>query len=230
MLFLTLGSRFLFCYRCDINEKLPRESNKVTIDYNFVIYNSKEAKKDVYSQEDTKPADHSQGDTGSVDHSQEGDTEPANRSQEDTKPIDHSQEDTEPADHSQEDTKPAVDSTKDVKESPSKKNTSTARQLLNKIASGVKAVGSGAKAVGKTIGKILPTFSKTSRHVEVERKHSHTIVVSRKGIDKKGNPRQSLSTTYLIRHVNIDQCDSVSISVTPTNCRLSEAHLFMRFM
>ena len=221
MLFLTLGSRFLFCYRCDINEKLPRESNKVIIDYNFVIYNSKEAKKDVHSQEDTKLTDYSQGDTESVDHSQEGDTEPANHSQEDTKPIDHSQEDTEPA----------VDSTKDVNlESPSKKNTSTARQFFNKIASGVKAVGSSAKAVGKTISKILPTFSKTSRHVEVERKHSHTIVVSRKGIDKKGSPRQSLSTTYLIRHLNIDQCDSVSILVTPTNCRLSEAHLFVRFM
>ena len=129
-------------------------------------------------------------------------------------------------------------------ESPNKKNTSTARQFLGKITSGVKAIGSGVKAVGsgvkavgsgikavgKTIGSMLPTFSKTRRHIEVERKHSHTIVVSRKGIDEKGNPRQSLSTTYLIRHVDIDKCDSVSISVTPKNCRLSKAHLFVRFM
>ena len=123
-------------------------------------------------------------------------------------------------------------------ESLSTKNTSSARQFLGKITSGMKAVGSGIKAVGsgvkaavgKTIGSVLPTFSKTRRHIQVERKHSHTIVVSRKGIDEKGNPRQSVSTTYLIRHVDIDKCDSVSISVTPKNCCLSEAHLFVRFM
>ena len=109
-------------------------------------------------------------------------------------------------------------------ESPSKKGTSTARQVVGKIFSGV-------KAVGKTIGNVLPTFSKTHHQIEVKkRSHSHKIVVSRKGIDKKGNPRQSLSTTYLIRHVDIDKCDSVSISVTPTNCHLNKTHLFVRFV
>ena len=173
-----LLTSFYFCCRCDIEQKLPRESNKVIIAYKFVIYKNKEAKED---------------------------------------------------DRLQEDTEPAINSTEDVNlESPSKPNTSIARQFVGKVAD---KFASGVKAVGKTIGNVLPTFSKTPHHIEVKRRtHSHTIVVLRKGVDKKGNPRQSLSTTYLIRHVDIEKCDSVSISVTPTNCRLSKAHLFVRFV
>ena len=81
-------------------------SNKVKIDYKFVIYKNKEAKDD----------------------------------------------------HSKEDTEPTANSTKDVNlESPSKKSTSTARQLqfVGKMAD---KLASGVKAVGKTLGD---AFSKT---------------------------------------------------------------------
>ena len=114
-------------------------------------------------------------------------------------------------------------------ETPGKK--SIAKKIAGKVGNMADTVFSGVKAAGKAIGNILPTFSKTRRHIERKKTHSHTIFVSKKGIDKKKrNPRQSLSTTYVIRHVDIDKCDSVSISVTSKSCRLSKAHLFVRYM
>ena len=113
--------------------------------------------------------------------------------------------------------------TEDEKEPPSKKG--IAEKFFGKVgqvASNVKA------AVGKTIRKV---FSKTeNRQLETKKTHSYQIRMSDKGIDKKGNMRQSLSTTYLIRHVDIDKCDSVSISVKPIKCKLAKAYLFVRFM
>ena len=126
-------------------------------------------------------------------------------------------------DYSQEDSAEPTAYTEDEQESPSKKG--IAGKLIGKVgqvASNVKA------AVGKTILKV---FSKTEhRHLETKRTHSCQIKVSDKGIDEKGNLRQSLSTSYLIRHVDVDKCDSVSISVKPKNCQLAKAYLFVRFV
>ena len=126
-------------------------------------------------------------------------------------------------DHTQEDNaEPAeAGNTENEEKSPSKKG--VARQFIGKIG---KMVVSGVKTVGKnTIGRV---FSKTERHYL--KTHSYQIRVSDKGIDEKGNLRQSLSTTYLIRHVDIDKCDSVSISVKPKDCKLAKAYLFVRFV
>lgn len=130
-------------------------------------------------------------------------------------------------DHSEEDIKPTAESIEGIdvtEESPSKK--SSARQALGKM---VDTVASGVRTVAsKTIGKV---FSKTEhRHIEIKRTHSYQVVVSKQGIDEKGKLRQSLSTTCLIRHVDIGKCDSVSLSVTPKDCQLSRAHLFVRFV
>ena len=118
----------------------------------------------------------------------------------------------------------AAANTENEEESPSRKG--GARQFIGKVG---KMVVSGVKTVGKnTIGRV---FSKTEhRHPEIKRTHSYQITVSNKGVDEKGNLRQSLSTTYLIRHVDIDKCDSVSISVKPINCQLAKAYLFVRFV
>ena len=109
-------------------------------------------------------------------------------------------------------------------ESPSSKKSMTG-QLIGKVG---KMFVSGMKTVGKhTIGKVL---SKTEhRHLEIKRTHSCQINVSNKGIDGKGNLRQSLSTTRLIKHVDIDKCDSISISIKPRKCHLAKAYLFVRF-
>ena len=126
---------------------------------------------------------------------------------------DHSQEgNAEPA---------AAANTENEEESPSKKG--GARQFIGKIG---EMVVSGFKTVGKnTIGRVFPK----TEHRRLKT-HSYQITVLNKGIDEKGNLRQSLSTTYLIRHVDIDKCDSVSISVKPINCKLAKAYLFVRFV
>ena len=114
--------------------------------------------------------------------------------------------------------------TEDKDESPSSKK-GIAGQFIGKVG---KMVASGVKTAHKyTIGRVL---SKTEhRHLEIKRTHSCQINVSNKGIDGKGNLRQSLSTTRLIKHVDIDKCDSISISIKPRNCHLAKAYLFVRF-
>ena len=110
--------------------------------------------------------------------------------------------------------------TEDKDESPSSKK-GIAGQLFGKVVSGVKT------AHKYTIGRV---FSKAEHHhLVIKRTHSCQINVSNKGIDGKGNLRQSLSTTRLIKHVDIDKCDSISISIKPRNCRLAKAYLFVRF-
>ena len=127
-------------------------------------------------------------------------------------------------DHSQEDNAEPTTNTEDDEDSQSKKG--GARQFLGKVG---KMVVSGVKTVGKnTIGKVL--FKAAHRHLEIKKRQSCQIIVSDKGIDKNGNLRQSLSTTRLIRHVDIDKCDSVSISIKLKNCHLAKAHLFVRFV
>lgn len=124
-------------------------------------------------------------------------------------------------------------------ESPSKMT--KLQWLAEKAGKAVKTVGKAAEKVGKAavssakaVGKAITTnpFSKTKNHCnKITRRHSYSITVTDKGIDqKKGIPRQLLSTTYLIRHVDIDKCDSVSISFETKNCHLSKAYLFVRFV
>ena len=115
-------------------------------------------------------------------------------------------------------------------ESPSKTNTSITG-IIGKAAglasSAKNKLASGVKAVKATIGKV---FSKSQPHIEFEKLGSYTVVVLKNGTDKMGNPRQFLTATYLIRHVDIKKCDSVSISISSKYCDLSKAHLFMRFV
>jgi len=123
-------------------------------------------------------------------------------------------------DQSKQDIESTTNSTDDLNlESPSK---------MGKLKKGAYKFASGVKAAFKTASSLLPSFSKTEPHKE-KKTHSYIFSVSDKGIDAKGKPRQSLSTTRLIRDVDIKNCDSVSISVTPKNCYLSKSHLFVRY-
>ena len=70
-------------------------------------------------------------------------------------------------------------------ESPNKKT--IAGRLIGKVGKMADKFASGVKTIGKTISNAL---SKTDhRHLEIERTHSYKISVSKKGIDKKGNPK-----------------------------------------
>ena len=122
-------------------------------------------------------------------------------------------------DHLQEDITELTPNTEDKEESPNKKG--KAKQFMEKVG---KMVASRVKTVGKVFSKAV------HHHLEIKKFHSCQINVSNKGIDEKGNLRQSLNTTRLIRHVDIDKCDSISISVKPNNCNLTKAYLFARFV
>ena len=172
-----------FVVRCDVKEKLPRESNKVIIAYKLTIYKN--------------------------GHSQDNELTASNE-------VDNLKSPNEENGAGQ----------ADNLESPNKK--SIAGQLKGKFEKIADKFASGVKTVGKTISNV---FSKTDHcHLEIERAHSYKILVSKKGIDKKGNPKQSISTTRLIRHVDVNKCDLVSISMTPQNCHLTKAYLFVRYV
>ena len=177
---------YFCCCRCDVQQNLPRQSNKVTIRYKFVIYKNKKDK-----------GDHSQ-DVATVEET-----------------VDKTAEET-------------VTGNSKL-ESPSKTNTSITGiigRAADLVSSAKKKVASGVKTVGKTLGNV---FSKSQPHIEFEKLGTYTVVVFKNGTDQKGNSRRFLTTTYLIRHVDIKKCDSVSISIFSKYCDLSKAHLFMRF-
>lgn len=174
---------YLYAYRYEINQRLPRKSNEVEIECEFVIHKNKDY-------------------------------------------------------NLQQDTETTANSTNDVNlESPSEKGSvkKFVGKMADKITSGAKAVSSGVKAVGKTIGSVLPINKLTKTKPLYEKKWicppaGNKCFASEKGTDKKGNPIKPLITTRLIRHVDIAECNSVSISVKPKNCHLTEPHLFVRFV
>ena len=191
-----------FVVRCDIEQKLPRKLNNIKIEYKFMIYKTK---KDGYLQEDKELI---------ANNEEDDDLEPLNKKS--TAGQDDDLESSNKRNTAGQDNN---------LESPNKKG--LAGQFIAKVGK----VFTGGITVGKTIGKTIgKVFSKTDHHHLEFVDNNYKICVSNKGIDEKGSPKRSLSKTRLIRHVDVDKCGSVSISITPQNCHLVKVYLFVRYV
>ena len=84
----------------------------------------------------------------------------------------------------------------------------------------------------KSVKSRLPGKPTSQKLTVFEKKEKVSCIVSDKGIDTSGNLKETLCTTYLVRHIDINMYNELELSLTLKTkyCVLQEVHLFERFL